>query len=162
MLTVALSTLQVTVRFSSVPPNFEGEHPGGGQGLPTSHPLPPTSRDDQRLDGCLEYPHAAKALNIYKHPCLLRHSNPDPTAQQSAPLITLSVVRTTNRAQPFANGSMLLKIHAVFVYTELFTQALHYRSAIGDGPHHFEIGHVTTPSSPTTPPRQWEGMYQPL
>ncbi|GFV96107.1 hypothetical protein TNCV_1870681 [Trichonephila clavipes] len=26
-------------------------------------------------------PHAAKALYIYKHPCLLRYSNPGPTAQ---------------------------------------------------------------------------------
>ncbi|GFX60042.1 hypothetical protein TNCV_4557231 [Trichonephila clavipes] len=32
-----------------------GEHSGGGQGLPTSIPLLPTSREDLRLDGYLEY-----------------------------------------------------------------------------------------------------------
>ncbi|GFX87920.1 uncharacterized protein TNCV_4373851 [Trichonephila clavipes] len=42
--------------------------------------LLPTSRQDLRLDGYLEYPHAAKARHIYKHPCLFRDSNPDPTA----------------------------------------------------------------------------------
>ncbi|GFW69435.1 uncharacterized protein TNCV_487841 [Trichonephila clavipes] len=54
----------------------------GGQRPPTSLPLPPTSREDLRLDGHLEYPHATQALYIYKHPCLLRDSNPVPTAQQ--------------------------------------------------------------------------------
>ncbi|GFV38263.1 uncharacterized protein TNCV_1723441, partial [Trichonephila clavipes] len=34
--------------------------------------------------------HAAKALYIYKHSCLLRDSNPEPTAQQSASLTTIS------------------------------------------------------------------------
>ncbi|GFS95113.1 uncharacterized protein TNCV_2704681 [Trichonephila clavipes] len=42
-----------------------------------------TSREDLLLDGYLECPHATKALYIYKHPCLLWDSNPDPTAQQS-------------------------------------------------------------------------------
>ncbi|GFY10345.1 hypothetical protein TNCV_2630221 [Trichonephila clavipes] len=41
-------------------PNFEGEHPGNGQGPPDSLPLPPTSREDLRLDGYLKNPHAAK------------------------------------------------------------------------------------------------------
>ncbi|GFX81491.1 uncharacterized protein TNCV_4508981 [Trichonephila clavipes] len=78
----ASSTIQVTVRFSSVSPQFRGRTlSGGGQRSPTSLPLPPTSRADLRLDGYLEYPHAAKALYIYKHPCLLRDSNPDPTTQ---------------------------------------------------------------------------------
>ncbi|GFX73925.1 uncharacterized protein TNCV_397361 [Trichonephila clavipes] len=67
----------------------EEENPGGGQGPPTSVPLPPTTREDLRLDGYLEYPHAAKALCIYKHPCLLRDSIPVPTAPQSASLTTL-------------------------------------------------------------------------
>ncbi|GFX28463.1 uncharacterized protein TNCV_1152721 [Trichonephila clavipes] len=60
---------------------------GCGQGPPTS--LPPTSRKDLRLDGYLEYPHAAKAPYIYKHPCLLRDSKPDPTPPLSASLTTI-------------------------------------------------------------------------
>ncbi|GFY01758.1 uncharacterized protein TNCV_1467501 [Trichonephila clavipes] len=70
-------------------PNFDGEHPGGGSLSPTSHPLPPTSREDLKLDGCLEYPYAAKTLYIYKHPCLHRDSNPSPMSQQSASLTTI-------------------------------------------------------------------------
>ncbi|GFT14758.1 uncharacterized protein TNCV_99531 [Trichonephila clavipes] len=60
-----------------------------GQEPHTSHPLPPTSREDLRLLSCLEYPHAAKALYIYKHPCLLWDSNPGSSAQQSASLNTI-------------------------------------------------------------------------
>ncbi|GFW78077.1 hypothetical protein TNCV_135471 [Trichonephila clavipes] len=56
-------------------PNFEGESLEGGQGPLTSLPIPPTSREDFRLNGCLIYHHAAKALNIHKHPCILRVSN---------------------------------------------------------------------------------------
>ncbi|GFV90415.1 hypothetical protein TNCV_49901 [Trichonephila clavipes] len=73
---LALSTIQVTVRFGSVHPNLDGEHSGGGQRPPTSLPLPPTTREDLQLDGYLEYPHAVKALYIYKQPYLLRDSNP--------------------------------------------------------------------------------------
>ncbi|GFX36654.1 uncharacterized protein TNCV_580331 [Trichonephila clavipes] len=69
------------------------EHPGGGQGNPTYLPLPPTSREDLRLDGYLKYPHAAKALYIYTHPCLLWDSNPVPMAPQSASLTTIPVGR---------------------------------------------------------------------
>ncbi|GFV01676.1 uncharacterized protein TNCV_3050691 [Trichonephila clavipes] len=72
--------MQVTVLFCSVP--------WGGEGPPTSLPLPPTTRVDLKLNGYLEYPHAAKALYIYRHPYLLRDSNPDPTAPQSASLTT--------------------------------------------------------------------------
>ncbi|GFU69817.1 uncharacterized protein TNCV_2452751 [Trichonephila clavipes] len=64
------------------PPNFEEKPPGGGEGLPNFLPLLPTSREDLRLDSYFEYPHAAKTLHIYKHPCLRRDSNPGPTAQQ--------------------------------------------------------------------------------
>ncbi|GFX03756.1 hypothetical protein TNCV_2113281 [Trichonephila clavipes] len=39
-LSIALSTIQVTVQFSPFPPTFEGEHPRGGQGLPTPLPQP--------------------------------------------------------------------------------------------------------------------------
>ncbi|GFX90999.1 amiloride-sensitive sodium channel subunit beta [Trichonephila clavipes] len=70
-------------------PNFEGEHPRGGQGPPTSLLLQPTSREGLRLDGYLKYHHAAKALYIYKHQCLLRDSNPGPSSQQSASLISI-------------------------------------------------------------------------
>ncbi|GFU47613.1 uncharacterized protein TNCV_2443351 [Trichonephila clavipes] len=78
--------MQVTIRFVSVPPQFR-RTPWGGPRPPTSLPLPPTSREDLRLDGYLGYPNATKALYIHKHPCLLRDSNPDPTARQSASLM---------------------------------------------------------------------------
>ncbi|GFV61307.1 hypothetical protein TNCV_4103651 [Trichonephila clavipes] len=54
-----------------------------GQGPPTSLPLPATSRENLRLDGYLKKPHSVKAPYIYKHPCLLRGSNPVPTPSQS-------------------------------------------------------------------------------
>ncbi|GFW23535.1 uncharacterized protein TNCV_3806321 [Trichonephila clavipes] len=86
---VALSTIQVTVRFGSIPPQFRGRTLWGWSEASHLPSLPPTSREDLRLDGYLKYPHAAQALYIYKHPCLLRNSNPDPTAQQSASLTTI-------------------------------------------------------------------------
>ncbi|GFT19198.1 uncharacterized protein TNCV_303261 [Trichonephila clavipes] len=92
-LALALSTIQVTVRFCSVPPQFRGRKPWGGLGPPTSFPFPPTTREDLWQDGYLEYPHAAKALYIYKHPCLLLDSNPVPTAPQSSSLTAVSVGR---------------------------------------------------------------------
>ncbi|GFV40497.1 uncharacterized protein TNCV_1288991 [Trichonephila clavipes] len=89
-LTTEPSTILVRIgtdasRFQS---NFEGEHPGR---LGISHLSSPssTSRKNLRLNGYLEYPHTAKALYTYKHPCLFRDSNPDPTAQQSASLTTI-------------------------------------------------------------------------
>ncbi|GFS94905.1 uncharacterized protein TNCV_4457441 [Trichonephila clavipes] len=57
--------------------------------LPTCLPLPLIFREDLRLYEYLERPHAAQALHIYKYPCLLWDSNPDPTAQQSASLTTM-------------------------------------------------------------------------
>ncbi|GFX06367.1 DUF1758 domain-containing protein [Trichonephila clavipes] len=95
-LPVALSTLQVTERSSSVSSNFEGELPRGNRGLPTSLLLPPTSREDLRIDGYLKYTYAAKALHIYKHPCLLRDSNSVPTALQSDSITTIPVGRLDN------------------------------------------------------------------
>ncbi|GFW91440.1 helitron_like_N domain-containing protein [Trichonephila clavipes] len=50
---------------------FTTEQPGGSQMHPTSLPFPPTSQEDIRLNGYLEYPHAAKTLYIHKHPYLL-------------------------------------------------------------------------------------------
>ncbi|GFV94710.1 uncharacterized protein TNCV_3864331 [Trichonephila clavipes] len=85
--------MQVTVRFCSVPPQIRGRKPWGGQGPPTSLPLPPITGEDLRLDGYLEYPHAAKALYIYKHPCLLRDWYPSPTASQSASLTPIPAGR---------------------------------------------------------------------
>ncbi|GFU68151.1 hypothetical protein TNCV_248151 [Trichonephila clavipes] len=79
-LAVALSTMQVTIRFGSVPPQFRGRTLWGYQKPPTSLPLPQTTREDLRFDGYLEYPHAAETLYIYKHPCL-RDLNPVPTAR---------------------------------------------------------------------------------
>ncbi|GFV21721.1 hypothetical protein TNCV_164521 [Trichonephila clavipes] len=79
-LAIALSTIQVTVRFNSVPPkHLEREHPRG-QDLP---PLFPFQHLTRRLatQRVFRVPHAAKALQIYKHPCLLRDSNAGPTAQ---------------------------------------------------------------------------------
>ncbi|GFX73628.1 uncharacterized protein TNCV_1263971 [Trichonephila clavipes] len=73
-----------------------------GQRPTASLPLLPTSREDLRLDGYLEYPHAAKALYVYRNSCLLRKSNPAPTTQQSAPLTTIpngqqkTGIRSTN------------------------------------------------------------------
>ncbi|GFS56716.1 hypothetical protein TNCV_2221571 [Trichonephila clavipes] len=61
------------------------------KGLPPLYP--PATREDLRLDGYLEYPHAAMALYIYKQPRLLRDSNPVPTASQSASLTSTPVER---------------------------------------------------------------------
>ncbi|GFT75841.1 hypothetical protein TNCV_851431 [Trichonephila clavipes] len=79
-LAVALRTIQVTVRLSSVPlPNFEGEHPGGGSGA--SHLSSPSTNLTSGLvtRRLFRVPQAAKALYIYKHPGLLFDSNPVPT-----------------------------------------------------------------------------------
>ncbi|GFV60354.1 hypothetical protein TNCV_3469901 [Trichonephila clavipes] len=75
----------VTVRFCSVPLQFRGEYSESDQRPPTSLPLPSNSQEDLRFDGYLELPDAMKALYINKHPCLLRDSNPDPTAPQIGP-----------------------------------------------------------------------------
>ncbi|GFT34009.1 hypothetical protein TNCV_4384611 [Trichonephila clavipes] len=64
------------------PPPILWENTLGWSGSPTSLPLPRTSREDLWLDGYLEYPHAAKAKYIYRYLCLLRDSNPGPTAPQ--------------------------------------------------------------------------------
>ncbi|GFX79856.1 hypothetical protein TNCV_4981681 [Trichonephila clavipes] len=85
-LAVAMRTSQMAVRFHL---SFEEEHPGRGSGPSTSHPWPSISREDLQLDCCLSYPPAAKAMYIYKHPCLLRESNPGPTAQLSESLTTI-------------------------------------------------------------------------
>ncbi|GFX87266.1 hypothetical protein TNCV_3819961 [Trichonephila clavipes] len=55
-LAVALSTMQVTVRFGSVSPQFGGRTLWRGQRPPTSLLLPPTSPEDLRFDGYLEVP----------------------------------------------------------------------------------------------------------
>ncbi|GFT36173.1 hypothetical protein TNCV_4778111 [Trichonephila clavipes] len=52
-LAVALSTIQVTVRFGSPPPNFVLEHPKDVQ-MPPPLPLPSVAREDLRLGGYLK------------------------------------------------------------------------------------------------------------
>ncbi|GFY17571.1 uncharacterized protein TNCV_3519261 [Trichonephila clavipes] len=70
--------------------NFEeGEHPAGGSG---SYKLSSSSTILTRTlvaRWIFRVPHSPKALYIKKHPCLLRDSNPGPTAQQSASLTTI-------------------------------------------------------------------------
>ncbi|GFX91638.1 uncharacterized protein TNCV_3682241 [Trichonephila clavipes] len=75
-------SLVVKCDFARFHSNFEGESPESGQGRPTSLSFPPTSREDLRLNGYLEYPNAAKGLYIYKHSCLIQDSNPGPTGPQ--------------------------------------------------------------------------------
>ncbi|GFV87537.1 hypothetical protein TNCV_3281751 [Trichonephila clavipes] len=79
-LAVALSTIQVTVRLTRFHPNFEGGHLGVLRGLP---PLYPFHQPHEKTCGsrrlCRVSP-AAKALYIYKHPCLLRDSKGAGTA----------------------------------------------------------------------------------
>ncbi|GFS56002.1 hypothetical protein TNCV_2564481 [Trichonephila clavipes] len=80
-LALVLSTMQVTVRFCSVSSQFRGRKTWGCTGA--SHLSSPSTNLTRGLaarDCYLEYPHATKALYIYKHPCLLRDSNPVPTA----------------------------------------------------------------------------------
>ncbi|GFU92716.1 hypothetical protein TNCV_2892251 [Trichonephila clavipes] len=63
--------MQVTVRFvARFHSNFKGELPGVGQVPPNSLSLPPTSREDLRLDSYLEYPHTAKALYTHLQTCM--------------------------------------------------------------------------------------------
>ncbi|GFX05758.1 hypothetical protein TNCV_3078251 [Trichonephila clavipes] len=50
--------MEVTEQFCSVPPQFI-ENPEGSQGLSPLF-LPPTARDDLRLNSYLEYSHAGK------------------------------------------------------------------------------------------------------
>ncbi|GFX91885.1 hypothetical protein TNCV_3577151 [Trichonephila clavipes] len=83
-----LSLALATCRFARFNDNFEGENRGQGLHLPLFPIHLP--HEDLRLDGYLEYPLAAVALYIYKHPCLLRDSKPVPTAPQSASLTTIS------------------------------------------------------------------------
>ncbi|GFW43580.1 uncharacterized protein TNCV_4769321 [Trichonephila clavipes] len=76
------------ILLSSIP--ILRDNPKRSQRPLTCLPLPPTSRKDLRLGGYLEYPHAVKALCIYKHPCLLRDPNLGPTASQSASLTSIA------------------------------------------------------------------------
>ncbi|GFY29777.1 hypothetical protein TNCV_1813541 [Trichonephila clavipes] len=87
---VALSIMQGTIQFGLVPPQFSGRTSGGGQRPSNCLTLPPTSRENLLLVRYSEYPHATKALYIYKHPCFLRDLNPGRTTQQSVSLTTVS------------------------------------------------------------------------
>ncbi|GFU05198.1 hypothetical protein TNCV_575301 [Trichonephila clavipes] len=59
-------------------PKFKEENPGEGSGA--SHISSSSTNFTIGLECYLEYPHAVKALCIYKHPYLLRDSNPGPYA----------------------------------------------------------------------------------
>ncbi|GFX00997.1 hypothetical protein TNCV_4579631 [Trichonephila clavipes] len=52
-----LSTNKLQYDLGQFHPNFEGENPGGGERLPSSIPLPPTSGEDLLL---LHAPHAMR------------------------------------------------------------------------------------------------------
>ncbi|GFU78226.1 hypothetical protein TNCV_5008071 [Trichonephila clavipes] len=71
--------MQGTVRFCSVPPQFRRRKPWGGQGHPTSFSLPPTSRENLRLDGYLEYPYAGQTADTDGRPelCPILESAPE-------------------------------------------------------------------------------------
>ncbi|GFW46118.1 hypothetical protein TNCV_3277351 [Trichonephila clavipes] len=91
---VRLSTESlVTVRFGSrFHFSFEGEHPKSAQGLPSSLPLPPTSREGLKLNGYLEHPPAANPNASTRHlqtSMLSTGFEPSPTAPQSASLTTM-------------------------------------------------------------------------
>ncbi|GFU37739.1 hypothetical protein TNCV_1466091 [Trichonephila clavipes] len=85
--------MQVTERFCSVPPQFRARKPWGWSG--SSHLSSPSTNHTRGLVArrLFRVPPAAKALYIYKHPCLLQDSNPVPTAPQSASLTTTPVGR---------------------------------------------------------------------
>ncbi|GFW81014.1 hypothetical protein TNCV_4803821 [Trichonephila clavipes] len=105
--------------------------PSDGQGPSTSLSLPPTSREDLQLDFYLEYPHASKALYIYKHPRLLQCSNPSPAAR----LNTTSSVRE-NSGEWFTNATFSrISVYEAFRAVESLGT---YTRAFGDGPRHFE------------------------
>ncbi|GFU39804.1 uncharacterized protein TNCV_1949831 [Trichonephila clavipes] len=77
-----------TVWIDSIPILRENSLGGSGS-QPPLFPFHQPHSEDLRLNGYLEYQHAEKALYIYKHPCLLRDSNPGPTVQQSPSLTTI-------------------------------------------------------------------------
>ncbi|GFY24802.1 uncharacterized protein TNCV_2689931 [Trichonephila clavipes] len=111
--------MQMTLQFCSIPPQFGGKTPWGDQRHLTSLPLTPTSREDLRLDGYLEYPHAEKALYIYKHPCFLRDWDQGPAVPQSASLTTLPDERQSKTA-PSVSESLLTSRHKATRETSLF------------------------------------------
>ncbi|GFU82653.1 hypothetical protein TNCV_2306971 [Trichonephila clavipes] len=89
LLSVALSIMQVTAPFlDRFYINFEGEYPRGCCILFSLFPFHQPHQRTWGLTNILECTNATKALPIYKHPCLIRDSNPSPTAQQSASLTT--------------------------------------------------------------------------
>ncbi|GFX45068.1 hypothetical protein TNCV_3431161 [Trichonephila clavipes] len=81
--------MQVTVRFGSIPPQIRGRTLWGWSEV--SHLSSPSTNLTRGIAArrLFRVPHAAQGLYIYKHPYLLRDSNPVPTAQQSASLTTV-------------------------------------------------------------------------
>ncbi|GFV49870.1 hypothetical protein TNCV_1391521 [Trichonephila clavipes] len=84
-----MSTIQVTVRFGSVPLQFRGRTLSGWS--EASYLSSPSTNLPRGLAArrLFRVPHATKALHIFKHPCLLRDSNPVPKAQQKALLTAI-------------------------------------------------------------------------
>ncbi|GFU69306.1 hypothetical protein TNCV_3209701 [Trichonephila clavipes] len=63
--TLALSTMQVTVKFCSVPPQFRGRKPWGWLGASHLSALQPTTREDLQLDGYLRVPPPCRKGSIH-------------------------------------------------------------------------------------------------
>ncbi|GFW12318.1 hypothetical protein TNCV_815731 [Trichonephila clavipes] len=78
-----------TIFLARFHPNLEVEHPRGM--ARTSNLSSPSTNLTRGLVArwLLRLPPAAKALYIYKHPCLLRYPNLGPTARLSASLTTV-------------------------------------------------------------------------
>ncbi|GFW98319.1 hypothetical protein TNCV_1091971 [Trichonephila clavipes] len=81
--------MQGTVRFGNASNSILREDTWGCSGAFHLSTPSTNQREDLRLDRYFEDHCAAKALYIYKHPCLFRVSNPVPTAPESASLTTI-------------------------------------------------------------------------
>ncbi|GFW43900.1 hypothetical protein TNCV_4786111 [Trichonephila clavipes] len=88
------------------------------RGHPFCLPLPPIFRKDLGLDEYLECPHATQAIYIYKHPCLLRDSNPGLTAQQAEELNTAKSRRLTKCPGCYSGGRRVVFVGSSLGITE--------------------------------------------
>ncbi|GFV46026.1 hypothetical protein TNCV_2200361 [Trichonephila clavipes] len=64
---VVIRSYEHQYNLARIHPNFEGEHPEGGQGSPTSLPVPPTLREYLWLDGYLPMPHSDIAERLSRN-----------------------------------------------------------------------------------------------
>ncbi|GFV68671.1 hypothetical protein TNCV_4883701 [Trichonephila clavipes] len=99
LLAVALSTVQVRIRFGFVLLNFERKYLRVARGYPISFPFPPTSRKNLRLDEYLEFPmphRQCTIINIHAFSGVrtqaLRHSS-----QCLEPLYRMGGIRACRR-----------------------------------------------------------------